>query len=91
MTRIGLFILALSLTLADGCSSDLTQPPIAAAANTQTVQTDEIHCGAVARERADDALANGYGFDIEASVYQETYDDCLAWRRRDKPRQNVSK
>lgn len=79
-------MLVVGAALLDGCGTDLPEPaPVAAPANAQPPEPDEIHCGAVARERADDALANGYGFDIEESVYQETYDDCLAWRRRDKP------
>jgi hypothetical protein len=71
--------------LLHGCSSDFPEPSfVPATSNAGTLAPDGAHCRAVARERADDALANGYGFGIEESVYQETYDDCLTWRRRDQ-------
>jgi hypothetical protein len=84
MTRYGLLFLAMSTILLNGCGSAPPEPPPAAErAEAQPPQPDEMHCRAVARERADDTLANGYGFNIEESVYQETYSECMAWRTRD--------
>jgi hypothetical protein len=86
MNRYVLLFLALVALLLDGCGSAPLNPrPDTGVVDTQPVQPDEMHCRIVARERADDALANGYGFEIEASVYRETYDECMAWRSRGKP------
>ena len=83
MTRYGLLVLVAAVLL-DGCGGDLSKSaPVAA--TVQVPFSDDEHCRAVARERADDALANGYDFNIEERVYQETSDDCRAWRTRDKP------
>jgi hypothetical protein len=87
MGRCGLLVLILGLTLLDGCVSDIFAPPPAVTAvDMQSLQPDEADCLAVARERAEDALANGYDFNIEESVYREAYDDCMAWRRRNRSR-----
>jgi hypothetical protein len=86
MTRYGLLILALTAPLLDGCGTDMREsPPISPTAEEQALRPDGAHCRAVARERADDAQTNGYGVEIEDAVYQETYQDCMAWHARDKP------
>ena len=81
MSRYGLLLLAMALL--DGCGSAPAEAPHVAA---QPLQPGELHCRAVARERANDSLANGYSFDIEESVYRETYDECMSWRARDGAR-----
>jgi hypothetical protein len=40
------------------------------------------HCQAVARQRAADARANGYSFEMEDAVYDGTYKDCVEWDSR---------
>ena len=35
------------------------------------------HCTVIARQRADDARANGYDLKIENSVFAEAYRDCI--------------
>ena len=66
-----------------GCESDIQMPPeLSGTVAEQPATPDEAHCRAVAEERAADALANGYGFEVEQSVYQETYGDCMTWRAR---------
>ncbi len=39
-------------------------------------------CDAVARERALDVEAQGFGEDMQAKVYDATRRDCAAWRAR---------
>lgn len=86
MTRYGPLLLALVAMLLDGCGSDARGTlPVPATVEEQAAGPDEAHCRAVAKQRADDAHANGYEFAVEERVYQETYDDCMAWRSRNKP------
>lgn len=86
MTRYHSLLLALVATLLVGCGTDVRDPlPVPGTVGDQTLTPDEAHCNAIARQRADDAHANNYEFAIEDRVYQETYDDCMAWRRRNKP------
>ena len=74
-------------------------PPVVAAAPVVTPQPlatpvtemaavatpyDE-HCKAVARQRAADARANGYSFDMADTVYDGTYKDCVAWDSQHGP------
>lgn len=75
------FFLALTAGLLVGCGAQTEQPAVdpEVLAN-EAATSDSAHCGAVARERANDALMNGYGFRIAESVSQEAYQDCLAWR-----------
>jgi hypothetical protein len=40
------------------------------------------HCDQVARQRAADARANGYTLEMEDTIYQGTYRDCVAWDSR---------
>jgi hypothetical protein len=37
----------------------------------------DAHCQAVARQRANDARANGYSIEIADSVFSEAYQDCM--------------
>jgi hypothetical protein len=77
------FLLAAAAGLLAGCGTDTHQPAANGEIPAQGAATpDGIHCSAVARERANDALTNGYGFQIEESVFQEAYQDCMAWRAR---------
>jgi hypothetical protein len=39
----------------------------------------DAHCKAVARQRAADARANGYSFNMADVVYDGTYKDCVVW------------
>ena len=83
MTRHGLLLLVIASALPGGCRSDIQMPPALSGTMTeQPITPDEAHCRAVAAERADDAHANGYGFEVEQSVNQETYRDCMTWRAR---------
>jgi hypothetical protein len=85
MNRHGFLILGMSAVLLHGCASAPSGPlPAEGAAEIQPLSADDGHCRAGARERADDARANGYGLDIEESVYRETYDGCAEWQARGK-------
>ena len=77
---IRLFLLAAAAGFLAGCGTEVQPPNVTGVDATQTIVPDDAHCIAVARERANDALANGYGFQIEESVFQESYADCVAWR-----------
>ena len=44
------------------------------------------HCKAVAHQRAADARANGYSFDMADEIYDGTFKDCLAWDTQHGPR-----
>lgn len=83
MGQYGLLLLFIAIAFLGGCASDRLNRAAATAVDAQSLPPGALHCLAVARERADDALANGYAFDIEESVYRETYGDCVAWRARD--------
>jgi hypothetical protein len=80
--RCGLLLLAMATPLLGGCSGHLL-------ASSSPVTTEdapasgELYCSAIARQRADDAIANGYDFDIEEGIYRETRDDCMSWRGRE--------
>lgn len=79
MIRFFLWLAAAGLLV--GCGTETEQPTVnLAIPPPEATTSDSLHCGAVARERADDALMNGYGFQIEESVFQEAYQDCMAWR-----------
>lgn len=74
------------MALLCGCGSESQEPPLMSGPAAATgISPDDAHCRAVARQRANDALANGYGFEIEDSVYLETYRDCAEWRARKPP------
>jgi hypothetical protein len=84
MIRFGLLLVATALL--GGCGSESQEPPaISGPAAALGISPEDVHCRAVARQRATDALANGYGFEIEDSVYQETYRDCMDWRTHELP------
>ena len=80
---IRLIVLIALLSLVAACESD-TDPqrgtrkipvtPIEGVAQRH----GDSHCRAVAGQRADDARANGYGFEVENSVFAEAYQDCFA-------------
>lgn len=73
--------LAVTAGLLVGCATETDQPAAGVEIPADGAATpDGAHCSAVARARANDALANGYGFQIEESVFQEAYQDCMAWR-----------
>jgi len=76
-------VLAAAAALLAGCGAETEQPMVNPQIPAQEAATsDAAHCSAVALERANDALMNGYGFGIEESVFQEAYQDCMAWRSR---------
>lgn len=52
------------------------QPQIASAPVPNLV---DAHCRAVAHQRAADAHANGFSFEMSDIVYDGTYKDCVAW------------
>jgi len=80
---IRFFVLAAGAALLAGCGTEAEQPTANPDIATQQGATpDSAHCSAIARERADDALMNGYGFRVAGSVSQEAYQDCMAWRSR---------
>lgn len=86
MTRYGLLLLAICTAFLEECENTPPQPALTPdTVDMQSLQPDEIHCRTIASERAYDALANGYGFSVEDRVHQKTYDDCMAWRTRNKP------
>jgi hypothetical protein len=47
----------------------------------QEVQTTskDPHCDSVARQRASDAIANGFDTSLAELIYRGTYSDCVAW------------
>ena len=64
-----------------GCASDVQQfPTVPVQVASGAATAEDTHCRAVARDRANDALANGYGFQIGESIFQESYRDCMTWR-----------
>lgn len=79
---------AVAIVLA-GCGTDdeswlpsrhsANAPHDSATAQTQPVNQVDVHCRAVAHQRAADARANGYSFDMETTIYDGTYKDCVAW------------
>jgi hypothetical protein len=74
-------LLAAAAGFLSACAADIPQTPVILGRSAdEAVAPDDAHCQAVARERADDALANGYGLQIEQGILQETYQDCMAWR-----------
>ena len=77
---IRMFILAAAAALLVGCTDVLTSATKPESPAEETGTPDNIHCRNVARGRADDALTNGYGLQIEERVFQEAYQDCMAWR-----------
>jgi hypothetical protein len=79
---IRLFLFAATAGFLVGCGTEVQPPNVTGVDAPQSIAPDDAHCSAVARERANDALANGYGLQIEESVFQESYDDCVAWRAR---------
>jgi hypothetical protein len=80
---IRFFLLAAMAGLLVGCGTAIDQPTANLEIPAEEAATpDGAHCSAVARERANDALSNGYGFRIEESVFQEAYQDCMVWRGR---------
>jgi hypothetical protein len=84
MGRCGLFLVTIGIALLEGCGSGPSGPATAAATiDPRLLPPGEFLCQSVARERADDAVANGYSFNIEGAVYQETYDDCMARHAHD--------
>ncbi|HEX4160620.1 MAG TPA: hypothetical protein VHY79_19290 [Rhizomicrobium sp.] len=85
MNRYGLFLLLVGAAILDGCGTAPPEAPrVGGGVETQPALPDELHCRAVARARADDALANGYGFEIDARLYREAYDECMEWRAHNK-------
>jgi len=79
---IRFFLLAAATGFLAACGTEVQPPNVSGVDAAQALAPVNAHCNAVARERADDALANGYGFQVEESVFQESYDDCMTWRAR---------
>jgi len=58
-------------------------PPMQpASASPPPIPLVNTHCQAVARQRAADARANGYSFEMEDLIYDGTYKDCVQWDSR---------
>jgi hypothetical protein len=58
-------------------------PPMQpASAGPPPIPLVNTHCQAVARQRAADARANGYSFEMEDLIYDGTYKDCVQWDSR---------
>jgi len=72
-----------------GCETDDEYwPPFHDSAGNSPAQSEasspatppyDAHCHAVAHQRAADARANGYSIEMEETVYQGTYKDCMSW------------
>jgi hypothetical protein len=78
---IRLFLLAATAGLLAGCATDVQQSSaIPGTPAEEAVSPDDAHCRSVARQRANDALVNGYGLQIQQSVFREAYQDCMTWR-----------
>ena len=61
----------------------LAGPPIQpASATPPPIPLINTHCQAVAHQRAADARANGYSFEMEDLIYDGTYKDCVQWDSR---------
>lgn len=45
----------------------------------------EQHCKAVAHQRAADARANGYSFEMADTIYDGTFKDCVTWDTQHGP------
>jgi hypothetical protein len=54
----------------------------AASATPPAIPLVNTHCQAVAHQRAADARANGYSFEMEDLIYDGTYKDCVQWDSR---------
>ena len=75
-------VLIAALTLLSGCGhTDETQSNPTTNVEHEALPADS-HCQAVARQRANDARANGYSLQIEDSVFSEAYQDCVAQRAK---------
>lgn len=83
MNQRALFVLAIIPALLAGCGNVMQGAPTISTIEQEPAP--DSHCSAVARQRAEDALANGYGFGIEDTVYRESYADCISWRERHSP------
>jgi hypothetical protein len=42
----------------------------------------DAHCRAVARQRGEDAAANGIAGDLQREIFDGTYSDCMEWQAR---------
>jgi hypothetical protein len=59
------------------------QPVVSAPVAAQSVSAQpaaESHCLAVAKQRADDAAANGLDKNTRKIVYDGTYANCMTWQ-----------
>jgi hypothetical protein len=78
---IRLFLLAATAGFLAGCGTDVPQfSAISRMPAKESVSPDDAHCRSVGRQRANDALMNGFGLQIQESVFHEAYEDCMAWR-----------
>jgi outer membrane lipopolysaccharide assembly protein LptE/RlpB len=78
---IRLFLLAATAGLLAGCATHVQQSTVIPGPPAEeAVSPDDAHCQSVARQRASDALVNGYGLQIQESVFREAYRDCMTWR-----------
>jgi hypothetical protein len=62
------------MTPTPAVTTTITQAP---SALSQLAQT---HCLAVAKQRADDAAANGLDRDTQRVVHDGTYSRCMTWQ-----------
>ena len=60
-------------------TQSVLQSPVPA---TQATASSQIHCKALAKQRAMDAAFQGEDGDTQESVYNRTYSDCVAWDMR---------
>jgi hypothetical protein len=60
-------------------------PPVTEVAAIAPPSRYDVHCKAVAHQRAADARANGYTFDMADVIYAGTYKDCVAWDSQHGP------
>jgi hypothetical protein len=83
-----ILVVAASLLLLAGCETsgdgwrilgDQQARAVPTSGATTADRSFDAHCVAVARQRATDARANGYSIEMEDTIYQGTYKDCVAW------------
>jgi hypothetical protein len=80
-----LIFFAVVLILLAGCGTDTessrTSSPLPAESEAvagHPISSRDAYCHSVARQRANDAWANGYGIEVENGVSVEAYRNCIA-------------
>jgi len=72
--------LASVLSLLTGCTTNADDQSLSAMSEQAAghyISPDDSYCRDVARQRAADARANGYSLELETSIFQGTYRDCI--------------